>query len=57
MLNEQLKKNVEKQAIHVLKITGDLKDSVITTYLNELTKSIKTQAKRKNLVVYVVEEK
>ena len=57
MLNEQTKKNIEKQAVHVLKITGEQKDVVVNSYLNELNKTIKNQMKRKKLIVYVIEDK
>ena len=53
----KLKKNIEKQAVHVLKITGEQKDVVVNSYLNELNKTIKNQMKRKKLIVYVIEDK
>jgi phosphatidate phosphatase APP1 len=55
MLNEQLKKNVEKQSKYVLKLTNDLKDTVINSHLIDLEKSIKSMVKKKNLTVYVIE--
>ena len=56
MLNEQLKKNFEKQSKYVMKLTNDLKDVVIRSHLNDLEKSIKSMIKKKNLIVYVIED-
>ena len=47
---------LEKKSIYTIRINDDLKDQVINGYLNELNKMIKTNVKRKELVVFVVEE-
>jgi hypothetical protein len=39
-----------------MRVNSDLKDQVIDRYLNELNKVIKTNVKRKDLVVLVMEE-
>ena len=38
-----------------MRVNSDLKDQVINGHLNELSKVVKTNVKRKNLVVIVIE--
>jgi hypothetical protein len=44
---------LEKKSIYTIRINDDLKDQVINGYLNELNKVVKTNVKRKELVVLV----
>ena len=46
---------LEKKSIYTLRINDDIKDQVINGYLNELNKVIKTNVKKKDLVVLVME--
>jgi len=46
---------IEKDSIYTLRINNDLKDQVINGYLNELNKVVKTNVKKKDLVVLVME--
>jgi hypothetical protein len=46
---------LEKKSIYTLRINDDLKDQVINGYLNELNKVVKTNIKRKELSVFVIE--
>ena len=46
---------LEKKSIYIIRINDDLKDQVINGYLNELNKVVKTNVKRKELVVLVIE--
>jgi hypothetical protein len=46
---------LEKDSIYTLRINNDLKDQVINGYLNELNKIVKTNVKRKDLIVLVME--
>ena len=46
---------LEKDSIYTLRINDDLKDQVINGYLNELNKVVKTNVKKKELVVLVME--
>ena len=48
---------LEKKSIYNLRINDDLKDQVINGYLNELNKVVKSNVKRKELVVLVIENK
>jgi hypothetical protein len=47
---------LEKKSIYTLQINDDLKDQVINGYLNELNKIIKTNVKKKDVVVLVMEK-
>ena len=46
---------LEKQSIYAMRVSSDLKDQVINSYLSELTKAVKAQVKRKNLLILVIE--
>ena len=46
---------LEKKSIYTMRVSSDLKDQVINGYLNELNKVVKTNVKRKELVVLVIE--
>jgi len=47
---------LEKKSMYTLRLTRDIKDQVVQCHLNELSKIVKTQVKRKKLVILVVEE-
>ena len=55
-MNQRELERIEKDSIYTLRINNDLKDQVINGYLNELNKVIKTNVKRKNLVILVMEK-
>jgi len=46
---------LEKDSIFTMRVSSDLKDQVINGYLNELSKVVKMNVKRKSLVILVVE--
>jgi hypothetical protein len=46
---------LEKKSIYTIQINYDLKDQVINGYLNKLNKLVKTNVKKKDLVVLVIE--
>ena len=54
-MNQRELQQIEKKSIHSIKINNDLKDSIINLNLNDLNKVIKSNSKRKNLLVLVVE--
>lgn len=54
-MNQRELEQLEKRSIYSLRINGDLKDSVVNGYLNEVNKVVKREVKRKELVVLVVE--
>ena len=53
-MNEQQIKNLERNAIYTLRINDGLKESVVNDYLEDLSKKVKKELKRNELVVIVV---
>lgn len=56
-MNRRELERLEKDSIYTMKVSSDLKDQVINGYLNELNKVIKTNVKKKELVVIVFDDK
>ena len=54
-MNSKEIKQIEKKSIYSLMIDDDLKDTVINSHLNELNKIIKSNLKRKKLLIFIVE--
>ena len=54
-MNQRELERLEKKSIYTLRINDDLKDQVINSYLNKLNKVVKTNVKKKELIVLVVE--
>jgi hypothetical protein len=54
-MNKRELEQLEKKSIFTIRINGDLKDQVINGYLNEMNKIIKTNVKKKELVMLVFE--
>lgn len=48
---------LEKDSIYTMRVNSDLKDQVINSYLTELNKVVKTNVKKKSLVMVVLEDK
>jgi len=55
-MNQRELEQLEKKSIYTMRVSSDLKDQVINGYLNELNKVVKTNVKRKSLVILVVEQ-
>ena len=47
---------LEKKSIYTMRINDDLKDQVINGYLNELNRVVKTNVKKRELVVLVIDK-
>ena len=47
---------LQKKSIYTLQINDDLKEQVINGYLNELSKVVKREVKRKELIITVMEK-
>ena len=56
-MNQRELERLEKDSIYTMKVSSDLKDSVIQNNLNELNRLIKINMKKTNLVILVVREK
>jgi hypothetical protein len=55
-MNSREIEQLKKKSIHYLNLNNEFKDSVIQSYLNELNKHIKSNLKRKKLLVILIEE-
>ncbi|MDH6421614.1 hypothetical protein M2131_001555 [Polynucleobacter sphagniphilus] len=55
-MNQRELERLEKDSIYTMRVNSDLKDQVINGYLNELNKVVKTNVKKKSLVIMVVEQ-
>ena len=56
-MNQRELERLEKDSIYTMRVNSDLKDQVINGYLNELNKVVKTNVKKKSLIIVVLEEK
>ena len=56
-MNQRELERLEKDSIYTMRVNSDLKDQVINGYLNELNKVVKTNMKKKSLIIVVLEEK
>ena len=54
-MNQKELERLEKDSIYTLRINNDLKDQVINGYLSDLNKVIKTNVRRRELVILVIE--
>ena len=54
-MNQREIERLEKDSIYTLRINNDLKDQVINGYLNELNKVVKSNVRKKELVILVIE--
>lgn len=54
-MNQKDIERLEKDSIFTMRVNNDLKDQVIISYINEMSKAIKTNVKKKGLVVLVLE--
>ena len=56
-MNQRELERLEKDSIYTMRVSSDLKDQVINSNLNDLVKVVKTNVKKKELVVLVIESK
>lgn len=54
-MNQKELERLEKDSIYTLRINNDLKDQVINGYLSDLNKVVKTNVRRTELVILVIE--
>lgn len=54
-MNQKELERLEKDSIYTLRINNDLKDQVINSYLSDLNKVVKTNVRRRELVILVIE--
>lgn len=55
-MNQKELEQVEKISLHSFRVNPDIKEQVVSGYLNELSRIIKREIKRKELIVLVIED-
>ena len=56
-MNSREIEQLVKKSIYSIRINDDLKDSVIQNYLNDLNRVIKSNTKKKKILIVVLEDK
>lgn len=56
-MNSREIEQLEKKSVYCLHINEKIKDSCIQSDINEMSKVMKQLVKKKNLIVFVIEEK
>lgn len=56
-MNSREIEQLEKKSIYSLRVNDDLKESVIQSYLNDLNRVVKSNTKKKKIVIVVLEDK
>ena len=55
-MNSREIEQLEKKSIYSIRVNNDLKESVIQNYLNELRRVVKSNTKRKKVLIVVLED-
>ena len=53
-MNEKQLQQLEKDSIYTIRVNPDIKEQVVSGYLNELCRVVKKEVKRDGLVVMVI---
>ena len=53
-MNSREIEQLKKKSIYSIQINDDLKDSIISNYLNELNTVIKRETKKRELIILVI---
>jgi hypothetical protein len=56
-MNTREIEQIEKKSIYSLRVNDELKESVIQNYLNDLNRVVKSNTKKKKVVIIVLEDK
>lgn len=54
-MNTRELEQLEKKSILSLRVSNDMKDSLINNQMSSLNKTIKTRIKKTNLIIFVIE--
>ncbi len=54
MTDKELEK-LEKNSLYTMKVSPDIKDQVVSGYLNELYRVVKKEVKRKKVLIMIIE--
>jgi hypothetical protein len=52
-MNEKQLQQLEKDSIYIIRVNPDIKDQVVSGYLNELCRVVKKEVRNKEIVVIV----
>jgi hypothetical protein len=55
-MNQRELERLEKDSIYTMRVSSDLKDQVINGYLSELNKVIKTNVRKRRVVILILED-
>ena len=53
-MNEKQLQQLEKDSIYTMRVNPDIKDQVVSGYLNELCRVVKKEVKKDELMVIVI---
>ncbi len=53
-MNEKQLQQLEKESIYTMKVSPDIKDQVVSGYLNELCRVVKKELRKGDVIVIVV---
>ena len=53
-MNEKQLQQLEKDSIYMMRVNPDIKDQVVSGYLNELCKVVKKEARKSEVFVFVI---
>ncbi len=53
-MNEKQSQQIEKDSIYTIRMNPDIKDQVVSGYLNELCRVVKKEVKKDKVVVMVI---
>ena len=56
-MNSREIEQLERKSIYSLRVNDELKESVIQNYLNDLNRVVKSNIKKKKVVIVVLEDK
>lgn len=56
-MNSRDIEQIEKKSIYSIRVNDELKESVIQSYLNDLNRVVKSNTKKKKVVIVVLEDK
>ena len=53
-MNEKQLQQLEKDSIYMMRVNPDIKEQVVSGYLNELCRVVKKEVKRSEVVIMVI---
>jgi hypothetical protein len=55
-MNEKQLQQLEKDSIYMMRVNPDIKDQVVSGYLNELCRVVKREVGKNEILVYVIKK-